>query len=422
MNEYLRQEQVRQALDDCLSGALSMPSQRAAILRRAAKEERKPARGKLRMAMAAALILTLLAVGAVAAVWLSMREVVEQTVLPMALENDTADTVDTFTPQELEKIAATAAENGVMLPEKILSKIESGEGYWEEETIMALAKAEYGPIPGRWTLEQQYWFEEMAVAIGFKEYNAARIPAEDDLTYEQAAALAADEMQARYGADRERLLGGEAYWITRGYNAYRNENGQIQEPVWYFWFEPVSLADDEYIVTMDQAGKIIEVKASLDRGKDYDAVHDHYSDVYGQEKSWTQDVWIAFGRDMQGVQSDMRIAKCFQQTQYIEIPQGALSRADAIERARSAKEYGDILESGAVCMLSGDERNLPVWKVRLLVDTEDGRETVMAEIDCMSGDVLGVYLMEEGDGWSRPFVSEAVYQRLRRERHPEGLG
>lgn len=73
-------------------------------------------------------------------------------------------------------------------------------------------------------------------------------------------------------------------------------------------------------------------------------------------------------------------------------------------------------------MLSGDERNLPVWKVRLLVDTEDGRETVMAEIDCMSGDVLGVYLMEEGDGWSRPFVSEAVYQRLRRERHPEGLG
>lgn len=421
MNEYLRREQVREAIDDCLSGALSRPSQRAAILRRAEKE-RRPARGKMRMALAAALILTLLAVGAVAAVWLSMREVVEQTVVPMAIDNDKGFLADAFTAQELENIAAIAAENGVTLPEKIIEKIEQGEGYWEEETIMALAKAAYGPIPGRWTLEQQYWFEEMAVAIGFKDYNAARIPGEDDLTYEQAASLAADAMQARYGADRERLLGGEDYLITRGYNAYRDENGQIQEPTWYFWFEPVSLADDEYIVTMDKAGEITEVRASLDRGRDYDAVHDHYSDVCGQEKTWPQEVWIAFGRDMQGVQSELTIAKCFQQTQYIAVPEGAITAQAAIEQAGRALEEGKILESSAVCMLFGEESNLPIWKVRLLIDAEGERHTLMAEIDCMSGDLLGIYAMQEGDGWFRPFVSEAVYQRLRGNRHPEGLG
>ena len=421
MADYLNRRQVREAIDDCLSGVMSRPSMRGEILRRAAKEQR-PVQGKLRMALVAALVLTLLTVGAAAAVWLSMREVVEQAVVPIALDNDGVGIEDTFTGEELERIAAIAQENGIEISEKLRQKLESGQGYWEEETIMALAKAEFGPIPGRWTLEQQYWFEEIAVEIGFKDYNAARIPGEGDLTYEQAVALAADAMQAHYGADREKLLGGEEYLITRGYHAYRDENGQVQEPTWYLWFEPVNLAYDEYIVTMDRTGEITEVKGSIDRGKNYDAVHDHYSDMYGQEKTWTQEVWVAFGRDMQGVQSDMRIARGFQQTQYIEIPQGALSRTEAMERACGVLERGDVLESSAVCMLSGDARNLPIWKVRLLIEEESGRQTVMAEIDCMNGDVLGVYVMEEGDGWSRPFVSEAVYQRLREERRPQGLG
>lgn len=41
---------------------------------------------------------------------------------------------------------------------------------------MAYAKSLFGPYPGQWTLEQQCWFEDAVVAIGYKDYNAARVP------------------------------------------------------------------------------------------------------------------------------------------------------------------------------------------------------------------------------------------------------
>lgn len=102
------------------------------------------------------------ALGAVAAVRLSAREIVERQVVPMALENDGGGVNETFTHEELARVVELAEENGVDVPEKIQTLLENGEGYWEEETIMALAKAQFGPIPGRWTLEEQYWFEDSA--------------------------------------------------------------------------------------------------------------------------------------------------------------------------------------------------------------------------------------------------------------------
>lgn len=101
-----------------------------------------------------------------------------------------ADVNTTFSNEELASIVALAEENGIKLSNSILRSLEKSEGYWEEEVIMSLAKAQFGPYPGQWTLEEQYWFEETVVSIGFKDYNQCRIPTEDDLFYEEAYAKA----------------------------------------------------------------------------------------------------------------------------------------------------------------------------------------------------------------------------------------
>ena len=113
-----------------------------------------------------------------------------------------ADVNTAFSNEELQHIVALAEENGITLSDNIFRALENGEGYWEEEVIMSLAKAQFGPQPGQWTIEQQYWFGEMDVAIGFVDVNHNCLPGEGDLTYEEAYARAVQLLQPGWRTGR----------------------------------------------------------------------------------------------------------------------------------------------------------------------------------------------------------------------------
>lgn len=419
MREYEKKLELRTAIDDCLSGVERLPSQRAQILRRATGGTR--GRRKLSATAVLALLLAMLSVGALAAAWLSAREIVEQQVVPMAQGNDGAQIKDTFTNAELARVVALAEENGVEIPQRLRDLLARGEGYWEEETIMALAKAQFGPLPGRWSLEEQRWFEEMMVAIGFKAYNVCRIPGEGDLTLEQALDMARNYLAAQYGADASLLADPQAYALTKTYEVQQNDDGSVTDPAWYFWFEPMSLLYDEFIVTMDHRGNVTDVQARMGRAQDYDAVNSHYDSTYGPEHTWAPEVWVAYGRDMQQVGDEFAPARAFKRTAYILPPPGAISREEAIKRAVDAIGPRDWIQTGACCYESGGRA---VWKAALIAVNEEGfGETTTVELDAMTGEILSTYVMDLYlDRWFLRYVPSEVYHDVVNEPEPEGLG
>ena len=414
--EKMQGEVIRAALGDCLSGVEGMPSQRARVLQAVRGEVR--VRRKLPAVVALAIVLTTLAAVGAAAVLLSMREVVEREALPMALANDEGEVNEMFTNEELAHIIAVARENGMEIPNALLEVLERGEGYWEEETIMALAKAEFGPIPARWTLEQQYWFEETVIAIGFKDVNTRRIPGEGELSYEQALSICEAYLTQTYGASD--LRDAQSYAVACTYQAWTDEDGAAHGPEWYFDFEPLDLAHDAYSLTLDVAGNILDEQATLERATDFQAIYDHYNAEYGTPYGWDQRTFIALRKDIEHAQApeNGRYLRALLMTDYIEIPSGALTREQACEIA--LRESG--IDGGyAICAVLIDAEPHPIWKVSVAEEERGAAmHATMLEIDCMTGEVLGRHVRTGDDYYFIHWILQEVHDAVREESQPLG--
>ncbi len=388
------------------------------------RKERSVMKRKLSLGLVLALMLCLLTAGAVAVALLTNEELVEQLLVPMAQENDASGLNETFTHEELGVILALAEENGIHLDANghISEAYAAGEGYWEEEVIMAIAKEAFGPYPGQWTLEEQYWFEEMAVAIGFKAVNYARIPGEGDLTYEAAYALAKAYIGEEYGPSQVLRLDDRAsYDLWRGYHAYPDEAGILQEPTWYFWFEPKDISLTEYELTMSRTGEVLSCKiqqtlASLmeeTAGVMSYEIRDRFERCYGTQWDWSPETWVSYG---QWLDRALDADTCLQaQAVYLLPPEGSLTMEAVCALALDAADDPDSKLLCAVCMADGD---CPIWKVTL---RDGNNERIFLELDCLTGAVR-YEGRDHQNLWYAPFMPERQLTELYQEPSPEGLG
>ena len=387
------------------------------MIDRLPRKERLYMRNKLSVGLVLTIILCMLAATAVAAVLLTGRELVEQEVLPMALENDLGAVNESFTNAELMQIVALAEENGITLSNNILSALEKGEGYWEEEVIMSLAKSQFGPYPGQWTLEEQYWFEETVVAIGFKDYNQCRVPGEGELSYEEAYVKAKEYIIAHgWEEDTSALDDREKYDLWRSYKAVRNEDGTIQEPDWYFWFEPKDVNLPEYIVELDKAGQLLNLEHTAgleDRLAAGEMPHyevlDTFQLAYGSMNNWLPETYVAYVDALRraDLTNISRATQAYLDTNYILPPEGALTREQAIEIAKELIGGNDIRVGAVICFVQ-DGRAM--WKVCIASDSN--RISDMVEMDCMTGEIIQQY-MDDSDGNAVQFyVPKQVYDEI----------
>lgn len=381
----------------------------------------KPMKKKLSFGLALALALTLLALGALAAALLTPKEAVEQQVLPMALENDD----ESFTAEEIDIILRLAEENGIDLPDYIYNYLSRGDMY-KEEVIMAFAKSQFGPYPGQWTLEQQCWFEDVVVAIGFKDYNAMRVPGEGDLTYEEAYARAKGYIAEKgWLTDTTILDDRERYALWRSYQAIRDEeSGEIQEPVWYMSFDAKTFDLPTYSVEMDKSGACIGIgrKAGLaeklEKGEEMNflMLYDEFTALYGGVPDWEMETFVAFAELMR--QADVggsRNGQAVVRTTYLVPPEDALPKERAMALAVEAAGGGDRRASGAYSMMDG---NRAIWKVGVY---SDRRVEDMVEMDLYTGEILKVYPTIQTDGAWQFYVPQSVWEAMPTP-NPEGNG
>ena len=259
MDEKRLQEQITRAVDHHCAHLKADPYLAQKVLREAQRKEPVIVKKKMSVGLVLTLILILLSATAVAAVLLTAMEVIEQEAVPMAQENDGGVRPQTvYSNEELYAILATVAENGLTLSDdsSVMRALRNGEGYYEEETIMALCREAFGGYFSEWSVEEKHWFEEMMIAIGFSSgENPYELPGEGDLTPDEARALAKKLIWDDFGADIP-LDDPAKYRHEEEFYGFHNDTESGNN--WYFNFYPKTLEGKEYYVNFDRHGQNAE--------------------------------------------------------------------------------------------------------------------------------------------------------------------
>ena len=140
-----------------------------------------------------ALVLMLGAVPVSAAGTLTAQEIVDQVAVPLALENDKGEEGYNrfYSYDELAEIVRVLEENGISLAENshIMQYLTSGCGFLEISVVEDICEQAFGPS-GTWTDEQQGWYDEMIVRLGYVESFVSHVPGKENMTREAAIAWA----------------------------------------------------------------------------------------------------------------------------------------------------------------------------------------------------------------------------------------
>lgn len=281
---------IQQSLNAELSGLCTSAAQRERLYRSAIGGYR--ARRKLTAGWALALALMLLAVGAAAAVLLTHTEIVERFAVPMALENDAGAVNESYSHEELAEIIAVLSENGITLDEdaRIMQAMENGQGYWEEETLMAICREAFGGVFYTWSIEEKHWFETMTVRIGFKKRNPYRVPGEGDMTIPEAKAHAAALLRDAYGAALP-TESDETWNLWEWFYESWTDGDGVHPAMWRFEYENKATGVTEYEVSFDREGGLLKIGESDFHGEvpafaSFGEARNYFSDKYGAVSAW----------------------------------------------------------------------------------------------------------------------------------------
>ena len=482
MREDLNRAKMHKAIDSTLSGLNGDPWLFQRVSARVAEGEIK-VKKKLSAGLILAIVILLIAVTALAVALLSPKEVVEQVAVPMAQKNDRDWRVETdFTPDELAAFIRECNENGIDLDENdaIMKAFRNGQGYNEQEAIMAVCRTAFGGTYGEWTIAEQHWFQDVMVAIGWAEQNYVALPGPDDLTEEEARARLIAAIREKFGADLP--LEDKTQYETS--LSYSNETELVE--VWTLICHPrTERAEVFYTASLDKDGNVINVISTdygrpqtlEDRGYNFtlteeEAVHlaaeglrtqtgkdipledpekyhsfvyreispvgwsvsfvSHTSDwgrcsvfvndatrevtvnsidvdeitadnilaryrnQYGWYSEWDPAVWAEIAGRASDLKAETAEGRVVKATPWIDWREGLLTRDEAEEKAfrQTGIKMGDV---NCACIIDADPH--PIWKFRLLPWDDSYQDSVVVEIDAVTGEMtdLDMYKSDHSD-------------------------
>lgn len=352
------------------------------------------------------LLAVLLISGAVAAALLPPREVLEKEAIPLAVGNDSGGLVNNeYSNDDLAKLVAALAENGFTLDEndEVLRALRRGDGYWEEETVMAVCRKAFGGSLNEWTAEQQHWFGDMMVKMNYAEENDFELPGENALGDDEALKLAVNEMKTAF----------PAYDFTDK-SAFRVERVYQEESGWEFTFTRRSVYGGTYRVQFEKDGKnpVWTAEQPGDDFTDADVVDRMMPAAYGYGAGhWPQEAFHemeeALGRAKETEDARAEI-KGYKMTRYPIPGAGDLSREDAVRAALAAVGEGAWADTA---VLMEDDANR-LWKVQAVESGKGNEKRTLVEIDGKSGAVLGTHVMTEEDSRDLPFMTAKIYEQV----------
>lgn len=393
------------------------------IRRLANREEDKPLKKKLSLGLVLALIITLLAISALAAVLIGGKDFVEHFLAPRAIQ--TQD--EKWTKKELDELLRIARENGLPITEELQKAFDQPEGYYKQEVIHAVLRDAFGFYYSTWSVEDQAWYENILVKTGLKDFTRATLPQPGDVGLEEAQEIAAkyiaDAWQAEPG-----LMDPEIYRRHQQFQNFKDSEHH-QGRRWYLEFEALDLYHDGYTFTIEHDGKVVEADRRPGVDKPYAEpyfVLERYEWVHGDRDNWDYDTWMSFkGHITQAVAAHGdgglgRLIDPILKQEYAKPAEGMITKEQAILAAHAAPgAYApqQVARANAVLLMDGDT---PVWKVTLRhvrVGSDEAPQPLplpfLAEINAFTGEIRASRLA--GDHGSR---ASYILDRLMAE-YPE---
>lgn len=361
---------------------------------------------KLSLGLILILILLLASLSALAVNLLTGQEVVEQNAVPLALGNDTdVRPTEAFSHEELVQLVETAAENGITLDENshIMLALQNGEGYYEEEAIMAICREAFDGLYYEWTVEQRHWYGDVMVQIGFWSENPNPLPQEDQMAVDEARKLALE------------LIGKKQTLPLEDTAQYRRTE-EFDHEGWYFSFLPRNLTQPTCHVSFDHNGEemnciiLPQHWESFNEKELMDGMNEIYGYQYGSQLSWDQEAWHVFGQMLPKAEKSKKWTveyDAYLKTIYPLPEEGDMSKGAAQQIARQQANL-PVLNRSVALMMETDSRR--IWKVTLIGRTDkDESITLTYEMDAKTGEILlEKDLTDAQYNWTR-YVPHSVY-------------
>lgn len=341
--------------------------------------------------------LMLFAATAAAAVWLTHTQIVEQVAVPMALENDSeGEKKERYTHEELAQLIAVLIENGISLDEdaRIMQALNNGQGYWEEETLMAICREAFGGLFYEWSIEEKHWFETMTVKIGFKEKNPYLIPEEGDMTVSQAKAHAATLLRDEYGVGLPAESDG-VWQICEWFYAPWEDDSGANPARWKFEYIYRGTGETEYAVSFLRDGQMLKacessVHGEISEVESFSMARRLIKNEHGNIRAWPVSAWAEYGRLIAPLPIENSGDWLWQHAGYRTPPGNAISEQEAIGIAEKAAGVEGDISAQVICCT---DRGTPIYKVTLSVYFAGSEISTeydaiwCVEMDCVTGKV-----------------------------------
>ena len=159
--------------------------------------------------------------------------------------------------------------------------------------------------------------------------------------------------------------------------------GQI--PVWDIHFNSITLDWGHCEVLVNDATGETRIITADVGPLTADNIMVRYSTAYGWYGEWSQERWGQLSRDLQDLEADFFEGRVLKATSYIPESAGKLSRSQA---EKAAYQASGIRNGETNCAVLIDASPNPVWKFRLIPYDETYPESIVVEIDAVTGEML----------------------------------
>ena len=377
-----------------------------------------------------ALVLMLGAVPVSAAGTLTAQEIVDQVAVPLALENDKGEEGYNrfYSYEELAEIVRVLEENGISLAENshIMQYLTSGCGFLEISVVEDICKQAFGPS-GTWTDEQQGWYDEMIVRLGYVESFVSHVPGKENMTREAAIAWALKKIREEYGETLP--LEDPDIWqisasFTKGYQA---QDQEFPKDIWSVTLVPKDMEYQHFSVSFDDSNpeettEVYDSYLNLDEASTLSWIYGYFVMVYGPYKDWSQSAWQTYHEwllkaELKSTDYDYIDYLGFRMTSYPEPETNEISREEAIRIAKKAMTNKRAAYNSAVLTEYEGERT---WLVSFVIeipfngsaaDDKESGEYVFS-IDSVSGKVRSLRTEHSYEA-GFPYIAEKAYQETR---------
>ena len=366
-------------------------------------------RRKFSLSFILVIIFMMVMITATAAVLLSMRDIVEDHVIPMAQEHDG----DTLPTDDTNAILKLAEENSIVISQEGRERIEfalmQNDSYYKDELVRELAKTEFGANPLQWSLEQQKWYADVCKMLGISDGSENTLPENAEIETAQAIDWAKTHIRVKHGMPSD-MLSEDNYVIGVQYVS-GCEEVDYAGMCWTVWFSPRVLEYSEYVVYMDKDGRALALttRPGLSADSSVNDIYHAYETIYGDSIYWGQSVLIAFREAvLKSPDTNHQAYLCMMNTSYPDaLPEYAIDKDAAVDIATQFLDVETYIVT-SVYLIDTDKN--PVWKLRV----NTGKEQWSLEIDCFSGEICTVRQIGFGDTkWWMPIVRWEIVDEVR---------